>query len=358
MRSALRNGNLWVEGSRRYTNPESYLIPPERWTALRTEACQLMKVPEDGPARFQQRVAEYEQVTTQLNQQLSGHHQVRIEDGELRVSPLAAEERPASSLVLAELIVERLPCIDLPTLLSEVDGGGHFTTAFTHAGGSGSRKADLLPPLYASLLAQSGNFGLTQMARMSDFSYQPLLWTTRWYLREETLKDAPTRLVNYHPHLPLSRRLGGGVLSSSDGQRFPVAVKPANATALPRYFGSGRGLTFYTWPSDQYSQFGTKVIPATMRDATGVLDELLDNETELPLVQHSTDPSGFTEILFALFDLLGWQFAPRLRDLGEQRLYRIADVKTPEHVRQLLKRKLHEKRFLGQWEDRLRGAGS
>ena len=59
-----------------------------------------------------------------------------------------------------------------------------------------------------------------------------------------------------------------------------------------------------------------------MRDATVVLDEILDNETELPLFEHSTDTSGYTEIVFALFDLLGLQFAPRIRDIGVQRLYR------------------------------------
>ena len=90
------------------------------------------------------------------------------------------------------------------------------------------------------------------------------------------------------------------------------------ATALPRYFGYGKGVTFYTWTADQFSQYGTKVIPATVRDATYVLDEILDNETELPLLEHTTDTAGFTEIVFALFDLLGLQqiLIPRIRDTG------------------------------------------
>ena len=82
-------------------------------------------------------------------------------------------------------------------------------------------------------------------------------------------------------------------------------------------------MTFYTWTSDQFSQYGTKVIPATVRDATYVLDEILDNETELPILEHTTDTAGYTEIVFALFDLLGLQFSPRIRDLGDQRLYRL-----------------------------------
>lgn len=183
---------------------------------------------------------------------------------------------------------------------------------------------------------------------MTEFSYHELLWTTNWYLREETLNDATTKLVNFHYHLPLSRFVGDGTVSSSDGQRFPVAVKTANATALPKYFGFGKGLTFYTWTSDQYSQFGTKVVPATMRDASIVLDEILDNETELPLGQHSTDTAGYTEIIFALFDLLGLQFAPRIRDIGDQTLYRLEKFADTPHVNKLIKKKLKPDLFIDQ----------
>src|SRR6202040_3536257 len=118
-----------------------------------------------------------------------------------------------------------------------------------------------------------------------------------------------------HPHQPMSRHWGGGTLSSSDGQRFPVSGKVRNATALLRYFGYGRVVTFYTWTSDQFSQYGTKVMPATVRDAAYVLDEILDNETELSFLEYTTDTAGYAEIVFPLFDLLGVQFSPRIRDL-------------------------------------------
>jgi TnpA family transposase len=51
----------------------------------------------------------------------------------------------------------------------------------------------------------------------------------------------------------MSRHWGRGTLSSFDGQRFPSADKVRNAKALPRYFGYGKGLTFYTWTSDQFT---------------------------------------------------------------------------------------------------------
>src|SRR4029450_6632976 len=169
-----------------------------------------------------------------------------------------------------------------------------------------------------------------RMAQMADLAADRLAWCTTWYLREETLKAATTVLVNYHHRLPLSQCWGGGTLSSSDGQRIPVGGKIRNATALPRYFRY-QGLTFYSWTSDQLSQYGTKVIPATVRDATYVLDAILDNETEPTILEHATDTAGYTDIVFALFDLLGMQFAPRLRDIGDQQLYRLSREQKARH---------------------------
>ena len=160
-----------------------------------------------------------------------------------------------------------------------------------------------------------------------------------------------------HP-LPLAEAWGCGTLSSSDGQRFPVRGSAENATALPKYFGLGRGLTFYTWTSDQYSQYGSKVIASTVRDATYVLDEILDNQTDLPILEHTTDTAGYTEIVFALFHLPGLQFAPRIRDLGAQRLYRLDAPPRKEGVAVLLKGLVRSKTLLDNRDELLRVAGS
>ena len=98
--------------------------------------------------------------------------------------------------------------------------------------------------------------------------------------------------------------------------------------------------------------------PATVRDATYVLDEILDNETELPLLEHTTDTAGYTEIVFALFDLLGLQFSPRIRDLGDQRLFRLDRQKRHPHWGPLLKGRINRDRILRHWDELLRVAGS
>src|SRR5713101_1775714 len=117
---------------------------------------------------------------------------VRVEDDELILSPLAADNRPVSAEALEDLITARLPLVELSELLIEVDSWTHFSDHFVHAAGADTLRPTLLPHLYASILAHACNFGLEQMAQSTDLSYRQLAWCTTWYMREETLEAAFT----------------------------------------------------------------------------------------------------------------------------------------------------------------------
>jgi len=120
----------------------------------------------------------------------------------------------------------------------------------------------------------------------------------------------------------------------------------------------GRGVTFYSWSSDQHSQYRDEVIPSTVRDATYLLDGILDNETELMIVEHTTDTAGYTDVIFALFDRLGLKFSPRLRDLASQRLYISTDASDYPHLQPLLRHSLRPELFLDRWDEMLHVVGS
>jgi TnpA family transposase len=361
LRSALRSGSVWVEHSRRYADPDTYLIPPAEWPGRRLEVIRQTGTPSEGLQRLVERETELEARMAQVETLLARKDShVRVEDDELILSPLEADKRPASAEVLEDLITARLPRVELSELLLEVDTWTHFSDHFVHAAGAELLRPALLPQLYASILAHACNFGLEQMAQSTDISYRQLAWCTTWYMREETLEAAFTNLVNYHHKLPFSQVWGSGILSSSDGQRFPVAGKNRHARLFPPPLGYGQGLTFYSWTSDQLSQYGSKPVIITVRDATYVLDAILGNETELAIVEHTTDTAGATEIIFALFDLLGLRFTPRLRDVGSRRLYRSGaiDLHNYPRLQPHIKGRINRQRVLAWWDDMLRAAGS
>jgi TnpA family transposase len=91
-----------------------------------------------------------------------------------------------------------------------------------------------------------------------------------------------------------------------------------------------------------------------------VLDELCNNETELPIREHTTDTAGATEIIFALFDLLGYRFTPRLRDLSDRRLFTSGtiDMQRYPRLQAQLTYRINRPRILDWWDEVLRAVGS
>jgi hypothetical protein len=237
LRSALRAGNVWVGYSRRYANPDTYLIPPAEWPHWRPEVIRQTGTPSDGATRLAEREAELERTMAEVERLLARKDShVRVEKDAIVLSPLEADPRPASAEALAARITERLPRVELSEVLMEVDTWTHFSQHFVHAADAMALRPALLPHFYASVLAHACNFGIEQMAHLTDIAADHLAWCTTWFLREDTLKAAVTGLVNYHHRLPLSQLWGSGVLSSSDGQRFPVFLcrqKPPCPTHAP-----------------------------------------------------------------------------------------------------------------------------
>jgi TnpA family transposase len=96
-----------------------------------------------------------------------------------------------------------------------------------------------------------------------------------------------------------------------------------------------------------------------MRDATYLLDGILDNETELNILEHTTDTAGYTDVMFALFDVLGLRFSPRIRDVGKKSLYRLNKDTSYANLHVLLKgNNINQSLIIERWDDILRVVGS
>ncbi len=366
LRDGLRCGDVFVPGSRRYADPASFLLTPEAWTPQRAEYCALVGKPAAAADALAQADEELHVALADLELTLAGAGsvgQVRLnEDGELIIPPLSAEDVPAEAEALREELATLLPRVPLASVLVEIDARTGFLDHLVHAGGKVNRPAELKRNLIYVLVAEATNMGLTAMADSCGVPYDVLAWTTEWYFRPETLEAANTAIVNYHHRLPLSQAFGPGTLSSSDGQRFPTKGKSLTAQAMSRYFARGEGLSTYTHVSDQHSTYDTKVIAATAPESPCVLDGILGNDTDLPIDEHATDTHGATLANFALFDLVGKQLSPRIRDLGKITLYRTgakADyLARYPHAGWLLTRRSNRPLIAATWDNLLRVAAS
>lgn len=139
--------------------------------------------------------------------------------------------------------------------------------------------------------------------------------------------------------------------------RVQIGVSSLHAEANPHY-GTGKGATIYRFTSDQFSSFYTKVINTNARDAVHVIDGLLHHETELNIEEHYTDTAGYTDQVFGLSHLLGFRFAPRLRDLADAKLYTIQKGSEFPDLENLLRGRINTKIIQENFDDVLRLAHS
>jgi len=90
-----------------------------------------------------------------------------------------------------------------------------------------------------------------------------------------------------------------------------------------------------------------------------VIDALCSHETDLNIQEHFVDTNGFTTHVFALCAMLGFRFAPRIRDVLVQRLYTVGP---PEDdygaVEQLLRGRANQRLIAENWDEVLRVAAS
>ena len=261
---------------------------------------------------------------------------------------------------LRTLTERMLPQVDLPELLLEVNAWTGFADAFTHVSETRSRIPDLPTSVCAALIADACNIALEPLVRKDTpaLTRGRLSWITQNYFRAETLIQANAALVDCQMTIPLAQHWGGGEVASADGLRFVVPVRTLNAGPNPRYFGTGRGVTYYNFTSDQFTGFHAIVVPGTIRDSLYVFDGLLEHETSLEVQEIVTDTAAYSDLIFGLFRLLGFQFSPRLADLGRTRFWRINRRAEYGPLNSLARSRINLKLIRSHWDDILLVAGS
>lgn len=357
LRNALRSGDLWVAGSRQFRDFEEYLLSPETFAVMK---------PRGLPLAINTGCRDYlDQRGIQLHETLATVNglaergelpDASLADGVLKVTPLTNTVPPEAD-ALARQVSAMLPRIKITDLLMEVDDWTKFTRHFVHLRNGDAATDRTL--LLTAVLADAINLGLNRMAdACPGTSLSRLSWIADWHVRDETYSKALAEIVNHHRQLPFASHWGEGATSSSDGQRFRAGgVGEARGEVNARY-GNDPGVTFYTHVSDQYAPFHTKVINATVRDATHVLDGLLYHESDLRIEEHYTDTAGFTDHVFALCHLLGYRFAPRIRDLADKRLATIERPNRYPALEGLIGTTLNTKQITAHWDEILRLATS
>ena len=364
LQSALRRRDVFVAPSWRYADPRAGLLDGAEWESTRPIICRTLGL-SASPAPTLNALAEeldrtYRAVAARLPDNPAVRFDTINDKPELVLSPLDKMEEPASMVALREKVVALLPRVDLPELILEIATRTGFTDAFTHLSERTARAADLHVSVCAVLMAEACNTGLEPLVRgdVPALKRDRLSWVDQNYLRDDTLTAANALLVATQSRLALANLWGGGEVASADGMRFVVPVRTVHAGPNPKYFGLGRGVTWYNLLSDQFSGLNDITVPGTLRDSLILLAVVLEQQTDLQPTQIMTDTGAYSDVVFGLFRLLGYRFSPRLADIGGTRFWRIDPRADYGPLNAISAHHLSVQKIAPHWDDMLRLAGS
>ncbi|EFH4991354.1 Tn3 family transposase, partial [Escherichia coli] len=270
LQDALRRRDIWLENSDRWGDPRQKLLQGEEWQAQRVPVCRALGHPTNGSKASVQLAARLDETWKTVASRFDRNTAVDIcNEGKhpsLTISSLDKLDEPPALIRLSSRVRQLLPPVDLTELLLEIDARTGFTREFSHVSESGARAQDLHISLCAVMLAEACNIGHEPLIKhnIPALTRHRLSWVKQNYIRAETLVSANARLVDFQSSLALAGYWGGGEVASADGMRFVTPVKTVNSGPNRKYFGSGRGITWYNFVSDQYSGFHGIVIPGTL----------------------------------------------------------------------------------------------
>lgn len=330
IQSGIKSGALNLKHSYKYRPLDDYLIDRDRWDQNRDsllDRAGLMGVIEPQKVLKELDDALYWQyVTTNQN----------IKDGSntlVSFSPKGAFrlKTPRQEEIEAEPIQNFFPerqYISLLEVMATVNRFSNFLKEFQHWQQRYTRQKPLPSVFYAGIIGLGCGIGTRKMARISQqINEQELENTVNWFFTPEGVRAANDRVTQLMDQLELPniyRRSQDQLHTSSDGQKFEVRSDSLNANYSFKYFGKGQGVSVYSFIDERELLWYSIVISAAERESAYVIDGLMHNAVVKSDI-HSTDSHGFSEAIFGATHLLGFSYAPRIKNLKRQRIYIFKD---------------------------------
>ncbi|GAA4621992.1 Tn3-like element Tn3 family transposase [Actinoallomurus vinaceus] len=358
---ALRRRDVFARDGDRWGDPRAKLLAGDRWETAEPTVLTALGLEAEPAAHLAELASALHGAYHQVVAGLPTNSAVTVKDGKLQLDRLGPAPEPNLMPAFRQLANSMLPKVDFPELLLEVAELTGMTTAFTHISGADPHMDDFEVSVCALLLAEACNVGLTPVAKpnVPALTRARLVQVDQGYLRAETISAANGMLIGAQAKVDIVRAWGGGLVASADGVRFTVPVQTIHAGYSPLYFGlRKKGATWLNVVNDQVMGLGGVVVPGTLRDSLFILDALLGRDGGPKPETVVTDTASYSDIVFGLFAICGYQFSPRIADISDARLWRTHASADYGPLQEVSRHTVRLDRVRAHWGDMLRVAGS
>ena len=323
---AIKSGSLNLTHSEKYRSLDDYMIPKADWDARRAEYLQQAQLQEFADCR---------EVLDKLGEALDAQYQEtndRFKSGDnpfltIRANGTFHVSTPKQGEVECPSLGDFFPdrkYVSLLEVLATVDRATGFLDEFEHWQPKNQRAKPPKKILFAGIIGYGCDIGHRKLAQISkQIDENALDNAVNWYFSLQNVQNGNDRILQFVDQMDLPNLYWskpGALHTSSDGQKFEVAVDSLNANYSFKYLGKDKGVSVVTFIDMRELMWHSTVISSAEREAAYVIDGLMHNEVVKSDI-HSTDTHGYSEVVFAATHMLKFQFAPRIRGLGRQQLY-------------------------------------
>jgi TnpA family transposase len=351
----IKSGTLNLQYSSKYRSFEDYLISKEVWQTQKMYILQKSGL---------YKLVKFEAVSTELEKILTVQYKATnkniINSPHIGIDDKIRINTPAKKVEMEYSGIDLFPknkFISLFEVINTINSLCNFTNSFEYWQGKYNRDKPKKEIIFAGIMAYGCNIGISKTAKISkNIKQNELENTVNWYFSDENLNQANNKILELIESLELHKIFKedkSKVHTSSDGQKFNIAVDSLNANYSYKYFGKGKGVSVYSFIDESHRLFYSTVINSSEREAAYVIDGLLNNDVVVSDI-HSTDTHGYSEIVFAITHLLGISFAPRIKKWQNQNLYTFDRVSESKDYLIKADKKINTQLIESQWDDILR----
>jgi TnpA family transposase len=361
MKEAIKSGSLNFLYSYRYKAIHEYLIDEESWKLKKEELLVNAGLSEfcdfnETINKLKKQLNEKYQITNEKLLNGSNDHITIGKDGKTKVSTPKID---SDDTKYVSFLLSQSGFVPILQVLSDINSTIQFTDSFKHFSIKHKKMKPEPKTIFAGIIGKGCNIGINRIASISvGISGDILRNTVNWHFSLKNVQNANGKIISFLNKLSLAnafRHDFSQLHTGSDGRKINVAVSSLFASYSFKYFGKGKGVSIYTFLDERHLLFYSTVISASEREAAYVIDGLLQNEVIKSTI-HSTDTHGFMETIFAASHLIGTAFAPRIKNIGDQKIYGFSTKETYEKrgYKILPSRIINLKLIKDNWDDILR----
>ena len=323
VREKLRCKELWVEGAKRYRNPDDDL--PQDFEAKREQYYQALQQPLDAAPFIDQLQKEMTEALTEFDQGLPENPKVKIlnnRGGWIHLTPVTKQPEPEHLQALKQEIANRWSMVPLLDVLKETEMRLQLTEHFKS---TGNREAlapeELRKRLLLCLYATGTNLGIKRISHGEHGVSTPdLRYVQRKFVSKTALSQAIGDVANAIFRVRLPHIWGEATTAcASDSKQFGTWDQNLMTEWHARY--KGRGVMIYWHVEKNAVCIHSQLKRCSSSEVASMIKGVLRHCTQMSVDKNYVDTHGQSEVGFAFAHLLGFQLMPRIRNIQKQTLY-------------------------------------